>query len=339
MSLESTNILHNKLETAATPISSDKGPDFTVGGTPDNQPGKFNNGIRIDDDTENVRITSGNLDSNFNTTEGMIEGWVKNPYNIVDGKQDDDISWHIFFDVLDSGTSERLHIGFSKISGLNWIMRDGGAPVIFISTDSRLDIPADTLTHILFWWDVNDTTKRKVFINGVESASTAVTWSDVSLEDADFWLGTQSGTQFNVNGIIDNVKWGSDASFLNDALNNRENESFPQGSTTIIPMEKTDIAENVEQGGSLYFSEIELTSELFSDIYPFPTDEIYAVLPKLTGDATLQTSNDDIETLKTGGGSWVDWNGSDNINLSETAFRLKRNSGAVGLKMSAKSKQ
>ena len=145
MSLQSKTILHNKLETASGTISSAIGPDFVVNaGTPDSQAMKFNNGLQVDADSEDVKIPSGNLDSNFNTTEGFIHGWVKIPYNIVDGKQDDDVTWHTWFDVFDSGENIRLQIAWNKINGLYWIMRENGSVTVWTSTDPRLDIPADT---------------------------------------------------------------------------------------------------------------------------------------------------------------------------------------------------
>ena len=88
--------------------------------------------------------------------------------------------------------------------------------------------------------------------------------------------------------------------------------------------------------GAVYHINESISSGTYSDIFLLPPQEIYAISAVLTGTGTVEFSNDPESVLDGGSPTWVEWDGSSYINPGITAVRIKRTSGTVTLKLTAK---
>lgn len=88
--------------------------------------------------------------------------------------------------------------------------------------------------------------------------------------------------------------------------------------------------------GAVYHKKISIDSGTYSDIYILPPQEIYAISALVDGDGTVEFSNDPESELDGGSPDWVEWDGSSYINPGITAFRVKRTSGTVVVKITLK---
>lgn len=78
-----------------------------------------------------------------------------------------------------------------------------------------------------------------------------------------------------------------------------------------------------QTAGSWYNTKLTQASGIVSDIYMVPAAQVYAVGATISGtNAKLAFSLNAPDTITAGSGLFIDWDGSAQINLAVTAFRM-----------------
>jgi hypothetical protein len=228
MALQDTAILWNKLGSNAQVTSSEIGPDFTISGTPTYEAAKFDNGIKIDANSEEVELTT---DATFDLAQGAVGVWIKTGYSVTDGVPSD-ASRHDLVDIRNMSTGQERILMILLSDRMRFVIVSGGVTTIFdLTTDVTWS--ADTLTYLLFVYDNSAASKKRIVYIGDASSiseigSSSATWNDNDISGIQFTLGNNTFYTDPWDGIIDNIKYFNDASTANVDLikDNRNTEGW-----------------------------------------------------------------------------------------------------------------
>jgi len=233
MGIEASNILHNKLGSAAERTNSENGPNFAVGGAPDDRPCKFDDGTRIDANTEIVQIN--NTPAQFDFSKGIIDFWIQLTVDVVNGRTGGGQRPRVMTWWLDA--THYMQWSFHNTVGLIWNTRNGATNLSWNNTNSSLDASANTPFHLAFVWSgtgIGATShRRRMYIGNTLAGAEISPFVDVDMTSAFFVIGLLYNGSYLSNGeiIIDNIKWdpftGSDEATILKILANKDNEGWP----------------------------------------------------------------------------------------------------------------
>jgi hypothetical protein len=83
-----------------------------------------------------------------------------------------------------------------------------------------------------------------------------------------------------------------------------------------------------ERGVGLYSQAVSITTAV-SDDYKLPIGVRKAIGCRISGTGTIAFTFDDHATIDAGTAVWADWDGTSQVNLAVTGFRVTRSAGTV----------
>jgi hypothetical protein len=159
-------------------------------GTPTIETGFFggSTGIHFNAAGENI-YTSSDV-SGINDTSGIISFFAKSDVTITNGKPAANKDWMYMFE---SGANDAFIFILNSGVGCRWNMFTDSTSHLWDSSPAIFDMTAGVWYHIVLYWDVNDSTKKRIIcFNGQEAASNNTAWSLGSPWDIPFVLGSRT---------------------------------------------------------------------------------------------------------------------------------------------------
>jgi hypothetical protein len=91
----------------------------------------------------------------------------------------------------------------------------------------------------------------------------------------------------------------------------------------------TRVEYDVTSEAAIYYNSVSISSGTYSDVYILPYSEITGIVSGIDGDGALEFTADPPDVIRAGNAEFSAWDGSSQINLGVTGYRVQRNSGTV----------
>jgi hypothetical protein len=232
MSARDECIFANDCNTDVLPVESVVGADFDtknngISSVPSVNT-SFDNAFRVVGVDTNI-YTSSDI-ANVSINEGIFECWLSPHFDVVNGGSQSGRNQFMAYNYNNIAPIDALNLFFFT-NRFRFQFSVNGSISNFDTTSASFDLTAFNWYHLAFLWNISAPAKKRViYLDGVEIASSGLSWTIGAFTIPVVVGGVISlpGNQYT-DFDMDKIRMYKSASVITEVLDNRNNALFPFG--------------------------------------------------------------------------------------------------------------